>query len=182
MKKIMTFLLAVLLVVTLIPASVSARNLTDEEKALFAYLREACTVLDDGTRDMNEALAQGENYVAALSAPLTEQQITMIKSEVAKAVEAVKAEQSGNVKDWSEETRNEVLERVDGAANTVGCTAVAGTNGTITVKDSNGKTVVSTNKVIKTTGFDAGASLTFASVALTLLCACAYVSKKAELF
>lgn len=178
----MAFLLAVLLVVSLIPVSVSARNLTDEEKALFAYLKEASEVLDDGTRDMADALAQGENYIAALSTPLTNNQIAMIKAEVEKAVEAAKAEQSGNVKDWSEETRNEILDRVDGAAQIVGCTAVAGTDGTLTVKDSAGKTVVATNKVIKTTGFDVAASAVAASVVLTLLCACAYVSKKAQLF
>ncbi len=182
MKKMMAFLLAVLLVMALIPVSVSARNLTDEEKALFAYLKEASEILDDGTRDMASALAQGENYIAGLSAPLTEQQIAMIRAEVEKAVEAVKAEQSGNAKDWSEETRNEVLNRVDGAAQIVGCTAVAGADGTLTVKDSTGKTVVATNKVIKTTGFDIGFSAVAASVVLTLLCACAYVSKKAELF
>ncbi|MBR4288817.1 MAG: hypothetical protein IKT50_05220 [Clostridia bacterium] len=182
MKRIMTLFLVFLLVVSFLPTSVSARTLTDEEKALIDYLKEASKILDDGTRDIASALVQGENYIAALSTPLTEKQISLIKAEVEKAVAAAKTEESGNVMEWSEETRNEVLDCVDDAAQIVGCTAVVDVNGKESVKDNTGKTIVATNEVIKPTGMDAGSSFVFASVVLSLLLACAYVSKKVELF
>ncbi len=186
MKKVMAFFLVALLVVSLIPMSVSARNLTDAEKDLFVYLKEALAILDDGTKDVAGALAQGENYIASLAIPLTDEQINMIKSEVEKAVAAVEKEEAGaSVKEWSSETRNEVLDRIDEAAGVVDCTAVADTKGTVTVKDQKGQTVVvaTPNKtVIKPTGLDATGIFVAASAVMTLLCACAFVSKKAQLF
>ena len=183
MKKLIAVLLAVLFVAALLPMSVSARNMTTEEKELFAYLRDAAKIIDpDGSRNSAEAIAQGENYIATLENPLTAQQIAMIKEEVQKAVDEVKSQTNGNVQDWDTDTRNEVLNHINGAAGVLDFTVTAGNKGNLTVKDETGKTIVATGNIIKTTGFSAEGLFVSATVIAVLLGATAFVSKKIRLF
>ena len=182
MKKLMALVLAVILVVSLIPMGVSARTLTAEEKALFDELRAHIGVADGEFSLPADAVTQGENYVASLAAALTPDQITEIRAQVTAAIATVKAENTGDVDKWSENAKAAVLANVDAAAKVVGCTAVADAKGGMDVKDAAGKVVVTNDELVKKTGFEAESMIVVGLCTLTVLCACAFVSKKVELF
>ncbi len=182
MKKLMALVLALVLVVSLIPMSVSARTLTAEEKALFDELRAHIAVADGEFYLPADVVTQGENYVASLAAALTPAQITEIRAQVTAAIAAVKAENTGEVSKWSEKTKSEILAKIDAAAKVVGCTAVADAKGGIEVKDAAGKTIVTNDQLVKKTGFGAESMIVVGLSTITVLCAVAFVSKKVELF
>lgn len=182
MKKIIALVLAMVLVIALIPMSVSARTLTTAEKELFDLLKSTIKVADGEFKLPADVVAQGENYVAALDTALTDAQIAAIKAEVDAAIAAVKAEDTGDATAWSDSTRAAILEHVDDAAQVIGCTATADAEGGIVVKDAAGKEIVTNEKLVKTTGFGVAETAVTGAVLLTVLCACAYVSKKVELF
>ncbi len=182
MKKLMALVLAVVLVVSLIPMGVSARTLTAEEKALFDELRAHIEVKDGEFHLPADVVTQGENYVASLTNALTPAQITEIRAQVTAAIAVVKAEETGVVEKWSDAAKAEILKKVDAAAKVVNCTAVADAKGGIEVKDAAGKTVVVNDELVKKTGFDAESMIVVGLCTITVLCACAFVSKKVELF
>ncbi|MBR3836869.1 MAG: hypothetical protein IKJ74_01875 [Clostridia bacterium] len=182
MKKLMALVLAVMLVVAVLPMCVSARTLTAEEKALFDTLKEHVAVKDGEFVIPADVIAQGENYVASLQNPLTPDQISKIKAEVQAAQAEVKKANTGVVSNWSESTRNAILNHIDNAAEAINCNATANAKGGIDVKDATGATIVTNDKLIKTTGFGAESVAIAGICILSALCACAFVSKKVRLF
>lgn len=182
MRKAMALILALVLVFALVPMSVSARTLTDAEKALFEELKVHIEFADGHFELPDDVITQGMNYVAALDKELTEAQITEIKTQVDAAIAVVKKEASGDVDKWSTATKDAILEKVDNAAKVVGCSATTDTKGHIVVRDAQGKEVVKNDELIKVTGFGAESVVITGLCTLAVLCAVAFVSKKVELF
>jgi DNA replication initiation complex subunit (GINS family) len=183
MRKVMALVLAIVLVFALASMSVSARTLTAEEKALFDELREHIAVADGDFVLPEDVITQGENYLASLSTALTPAQIAAIKAEVDAAKAIVVAEKTGVAADWSETTKAQILEHIDNAAEVVGCSATAdAATGEVVIKNAAGQTVVANDELVKKTGFGAEGVAIAALCTAIVLGACAFVSKKVELF
>jgi hypothetical protein len=181
MKKVMALVLALVLVFALVPMSVSARNLSDAEKALIAELEEHIKVKDGEFQLPDDVINQAENYLMKLDKELTATEITAIKAEVAKAQAAVKAENTGDAAKWSAKTKDAILEYVDNASKAIGLKAEADATGAIVIKDAAGKEVVKNDKLEKT-GFGAESMVIVGLCTVALLSACVFVSKKVDLF
>lgn len=182
MRKVMALVLALVLVFALVPMSVSARTLTAEEKDLFAKLSEHIQVKDGEFALPAEVITQGENYVAALATPLTAPQIQAILAEFEAAKALVKSENTGVAANWSATTRGKILDHINTAAQEVGCTAQASPDGGIVIKNAAGQPVVTNDKLVKKTGFGVEGMVIAGLCTVVALSACAFVSKKVELF
>ncbi len=182
MKKLMTLVLAVMLVLAVLPFCVSARTLTAEEKDLFESLKEQIAV-NDGTFVLPaDVIAQAENYIASLSTALTPAQIAEIKAEVEAAKAVVKQTGTGVASKWSKQVKDAILEHVDAAAEAINCSATVNAKGGIDVKDATGAVIVTNDELIKTTGFGVETAVIAGVAVLSVLLACAFVSKKVKLF
>ena len=182
MKKLLALVLAVMLVIAVVPMCVSARTLTAEEKALFQLLRSEVAVKDGAFALPTNVVNQGENYVASLENALTPDQIAKIEAEVKAAMGEVKKADTGVASKWSKETKAAIVGHIDAAAKVIGGSASANAKGEVEVKDAAGAVIVTNDKLVKTTGFDMAGMAVAGFCALTVLCACAFVSKKVELF
>ena len=182
MKKLLALVLAVMLVIAVVPMCVSARTLTAEEKALFELLRSEIVVKDGTFALPTSVVNQGENFVASLENALTPDQIAKIEAEVKAAMEEVKKADTGSASKWSKETKAAIVAHIDTAAKELGGSASMNAKGDVDVKDASGAVIVTNDKLVKTTGFGVEGVAIAGFCALTVLCACAFVSKKVELF
>ena len=183
MKKLMAVLLAVVFVAVLVPMTVGAKTLSTEEKGLITKLSETIK-LPDGTWQLpKEMITQAENYLSRDDvSPLTADQIKAISDYFDAAKAAVAKETTGEASKWSAETRSAVLDAVNGAANVLGLHAAANANGSISILDAANTTLATNDKIVKVTGTSVSGIVLASVGALTLLAACAFVSKKVELF
>lgn len=196
MKKVLTVLMAVVLVVAMASMTVGARTLTNEEKALFQKLRESVAV-SDGEFHLDEAaVVQGENWLMQQTFQLTPAQISAIEAEFKAAQGDVVAAGSGDTAKWSQATRSSVLTHIDNAAQQLGLHAT-GHSGTlkkqttseatptiagISILDNTNATVVKSNFLIGDTGFGAEAMIIAGVSVIAILGTCVIISKKVELF
>lgn len=197
MQKTVAILLASILVMLATTFCVSARNLTAEEKDLIELIKQNTDLLGEEEKNSDTLIAEAENYLCARPNPLTAEQIAQIKNEISAARAKVDAEKAANSQNGgsgassgaasnqlSTATKKEVLEHIDAAAQAVGCKTEVDAKGTLIIKDaSTGEVVVKNNtNLVKVTGFGFERMAVLGLCALTVLCACFYVSKKSSLF
>ncbi len=191
MKKAIAILLAMILVVATASFCVSARNLTAEEKDLIELIKQNTDLLGEEEKNSATLIAEAENYLCSRPDPLTPEQIAQIKGEISAARAKVDAEKAANSQGSSEnasnqmstETKKEVLNHIENAAQSVGCKTVVDAKGTLIIKDAKTGEVVVTNNtnLVKVTGFGFERAAVLGLCALTVLCACFAVSKKGNL-
>ena len=186
MKKAIALALSLILVLAVLPFTVSARNLNDDEKAIFAELRVPTEVADGGFVLPEDTIKQGENYLAALDYELTKEQTQQILAYVADAKAAVKEAGTGVTSKWTKETKDRILNDVDLASKVVNLRARANTSGAIGAIEiydpATGEVEVKQDHLVKTTGSEMQMFAIVGICGLVALCACVFVSKKVELF
>ena len=199
MKRALALGLSLILVLALLPlaASASRGSMTEEEKAIFTELRTP-TPTGDGQFVLPEKnITFAENYLLSeTDEPLRQDQIDEIMSYIADAKAAVKEAGTGEVKQWSFETRERIRVDIQKAVDVLDKGLVVTGHaaeehaegdqhgyGSITISDAAGNVILSEDElIIKKTGSDYMAFAVAGLCGLTVLCACAFVSKKVELF
>ena len=198
MKKVMTFVLAVVMVVALASMTAGARTLTAEEKALFQQFRDTVAVSDGSFRLPEEVIVQGENWLMQQDFEVTAEQIAIIKAEFVAAQGVVKTADTGKPIKWTAAEKDAVLLHIDNAAKQVGLRA-GGKSGIArnqysaeSLSDAAGifiydaadpsKIIMQNNYLIGNTGVGAESMIIAGVSAIVLLGTCVIVSKKAELF
>lgn len=198
MKRIVMLVLALVLVVAMLPMSVSARTLTAQEKEIFKKLRDGVAVEDGLFSIPEETIVAGENYLMAHD-QLTNEQISAIIAEIDSASQKVVLQGTHDVAKWSQQTKDGVLENIDKAAqqlivnkgteNEHTLRARANEQKSIQIYDPNpvggaSAVVVEENHLdpIKKTGTDITAFVIAGLCGIALLSGCVIVSKKVELF
>lgn len=198
MKKVLTFVLAIVMVVALATMTAGARTLTAEEKALFQQFRDKVAVSDGAFRLPEEVLVQGENWLMQQDFQLTAEQIAIIKAEFVAAQNVVREANTGKPVNWTQAQKDAVLLHIDNAAKQVGLRA-GGKSGIrrneyasehltdaagIYIYDASdpSKIIMQNNYLIQDTGVSAEGLIIAGVSMIALLGTCVIVSKKAELF
>ena len=198
MKKVLTFVLAIVMVVALATMTAGARTLTAEEKALFQQFRDKVAVSDGAFRLPEEVLVQGENWLMQQDFQLTAEQIAIIKAEFVAAQNVVREANTGKPINWTQAQKDAVLFHIDNAAQQVGLRA-GGKSGIrrneytsehlsdaagIYIYDASdpSKIIMQNNYLIQDTGVSAEGLIIAGVSMIALLGTCVIVSKKAELF
>ena len=198
MKKVLTFVLAIVMVVALATMTAGARTLTAEEKALFQQFRDKVAVSDGAFRLPEEVLVQGENWLMQQDFQLTAEQIAIIKAEFVAAQNVVRDADTGKPINWTQAQKDAVLSHIDNAAQQVGLRA-GGKSGIrrneyasehlsdaagIYIYDASdpSKIIMQNNYLIQDTGVSAEGLMIAGVSMIALLGTCVIVSKKAELF
>ena len=191
MKRALTLVLSLVLVLSLLPLAVSARTLTNREKEIFTELRSPAPAGDGDFVLPEVTIKKGENYLMALDEALTDAQIDAILSYVRDAEATVTAAGTGNVKNWTQATRDHVLMDIDLAAQQLGlraagrpaCNGEHGWGEIYVYDPATGAIVVAEDElIVRKTGSDAASFAIAGACGLVVLCACAFVAKKVELF
>ncbi|MEG0660811.1 MAG: hypothetical protein RR443_09575 [Anaerorhabdus sp.] len=169
MKKIISFIATVVLCATFSITANAASGITPEEQQILDLLK-AGVVVEGKTVTLDSSyLVQAENYLAQDGVSVTAAQKGEIVTQIEAAKKVVVDNKVTNLKTIDKKIQDQILVNAQAAGKVIGVTISADyASKVITVKDPNGKVILTASKTIKNTGDDYTSTLAL-SAAIALL-------------
>lgn len=181
MKKITACVLCVVMAFAM-AITAAAAGLDSNKQKIMDAVNQTITVNDKVVALSDANKNQVENYLKRDDVSITDEQASVVVTQINKAIDVVKAAGVSNLNDLSAADQTKILDIADVAANEVGLKVVVNSaKNTITILDKNNTVVATIDAVIKVTGPDVRPAVAVIGLVLALLAGCAVVAHKSKL-
>lgn len=180
MKKLLSSLLvACLMFVASISATSAVGTITADEQKIIDALQAGVEV--DGVKVTLQAADINAAKTYLTNNDVDAATVSTVLSNITAAKDYMKQNHIKDVASIKGAHASEILKYAQAAASALGLTLSVGADGTVTVKDADGKLVYSTAQVIKKTGYDLTQTVAMAGGLVAVLLAAGLIAKRKEL-
>lgn len=180
MKKLLSSLLvACLMFVASISATSAVGTITADEQKIIDALQAGVVV--DGTKVTLQAADINAAKTYLTNNDVNASQVSDILSSIEEAKSYMQTNKIKDIASIKGEHATKLLAIAQSAASVLGLTISVGADGTVSVKDADGKLVYSTAQVIKKTGYDLTQTVAMAGGLVAVLLAAGLIAKRKEL-
>lgn len=184
MKKLLPFMLFIILTISLLPfATLAVSELDENEKALMEKLETGLSLNEEILTLSEEYKNQAENYFLRNDVSISDQEFVKINKYIDETISIINKAKVSKIEDLPKSVKNNVVKIANKAAEALGLFLTYNySNETITIKDGDQMVVAETSDIIKKTGVDVSPILYFSLTIVLAITICFVISKKAKLF